>query len=432
MTSASNEIVKRRRRLFLDAACIERVHAVKAVTVSAKVLQHAMPSGTHVPARKVFESLDRAVDWVRSLPGPAKAVEVLEYPTLLLQCDHGFLLLNAPDLRDPGPFLNAVKTRVNASRKLADWRVGTEWPAVLHEAVAFRDCSLTQFSVCHKNGMEFYRRRAVILDNAGGGLAWKLERIDAQTARMINSAATITTACGSGGRQPDAIPPSAAQALASGGERSASSVLAVASGSGESPPKRNTSTSDAAHDKFMLEPVSPSSLILAAAPASHGIGTAKPRTEIESPLHWTDDDLVALRPRQTSASGRTETEQLALARLGQGLFRKRLQQIEKACRLTGLRVVEHLRASHIKPWRDSNDAERLDGNNGLLLSPHVDHLFDQGYLAFEGDGTVVFSKTLDAAVIRLWNLTSTTSAHPFNKTQQNYLAYHRKHIFKGR
>jgi hypothetical protein len=29
-------------------------------------------------------------------------------------------------------------------------------------------------------------------------------------------------------------------------------------------------------------------------------------------------------------------------------------------------------ASHIKPWRLSDNSERLDGNNSLLLSPHVD------------------------------------------------------------
>jgi hypothetical protein len=41
-----------------------------------------------------------------------------------------------------------------------------------------------------------------------------------------------------------------------------------------------------------------------------------------------------------------------------------------------------LRANHIKPWRDANATERLSGENGLLLSPHIDHLFDQGYVSF--------------------------------------------------
>ena len=42
----------------------------------------------------------------------------------------------------------------------------------------------------------------------------------------------------------------------------------------------------------------------------------------------------------------------------------------------------HLTASHIKPWRDAWDTKRLDGANGLLLSPHIDHLFDEGCIIF--------------------------------------------------
>lgn len=124
--------------------------------------------------------------------------------------------------------------------------------------------------------------------------------------------------------------------------------------------------------------------------AQDGTAPSQPHLPpIDSPRHWTEGDLVTLRPAARTTPGKTESEQLAMARLGQKLFCKRLQQIEKACRLTGLRVLQHLRANLIKPWRDSSDAKRLDGNNGLLLSPHVDHLFDQGYLTFEADGVVV-------------------------------------------
>jgi hypothetical protein len=67
----------------------------------------------------------------------------------------------------------------------------------------------------------------------------------------------------------------------------------------------------------------------------------------------------------------TEKSQSILARRGQGWFRGRLEKIESCCRLTGVRDRAHLRASHIKPWKDSTDRERLDGNNGLLLAPHI-------------------------------------------------------------
>ena len=73
----------------------------------------------------------------------------------------------------------------------------------------------------------------------------------------------------------------------------------------------------------------------------------------------------------------TERDALTKARLGQGLFRHRVAEREPACRVTGLKRQEFLVASHIKPWRDCDNSERLDGANGLLLSPHVDKLFDR-------------------------------------------------------
>ena len=65
--------------------------------------------------------------------------------------------------------------------------------------------------------------------------------------------------------------------------------------------------------------------------------------------------------------------------------------IEHACRITGVNREEHLRASHCKPWRDATNEERLDGENGLLLTPSIDHLFDRGFIAFEGNGQVIVS-----------------------------------------
>lgn len=74
----------------------------------------------------------------------------------------------------------------------------------------------------------------------------------------------------------------------------------------------------------------------------------------------------------------TEKEQVTKARKGQGKFRKNVIKKENKCRLTGVNKKDLLIASHIKPWKVSSNSERLDGNNGLLLSPHVDKLFDKG------------------------------------------------------
>src|SRR5208282_3757783 len=79
------------------------------------------------------------------------------------------------------------------------------------------------------------------------------------------------------------------------------------------------------------------------------------------------------------------------ARRGQGIFRQRVSNVERKCRITGVSNPEHLRASHCKPWRDSTNEERLDGENGLLLTPSIDHLFDRGFIGFEASGTLLVS-----------------------------------------
>ena len=60
--------------------------------------------------------------------------------------------------------------------------------------------------------------------------------------------------------------------------------------------------------------------------------------------------------------------------------------------------MEHLIASHVQPWRDSNNEERLDGENGLLLTPTVDHLFDKGFISFENTGQLIVSPVADPSL----------------------------------
>ncbi len=128
--------------------------------------------------------------------------------------------------------------------------------------------------------------------------------------------------------------------------------------------------------------------------------------------------------------GETEKAQLVNARRGQGVFRRNLRNYEKYCRLTGIDQVEHLRASHIKPWRVSSDFQKLDGNNGLLLSPHIDHLFDQGYISFRDSGGLLVSRLLAKQVLSTWRISEDQRCGPFRAEQLPYLAYHREHIFK--
>src|SRR5260370_37976799 len=87
----------------------------------------------------------------------------------------------------------------------------------------------------------------------------------------------------------------------------------------------------------------------------------------------------------------TDREAIVRARVGQGLFKQRVMQIETSCRITGVDNLTHLVASHCKPWRDSTNEERLDGENGLLLTPSIDHLFDRGFIRFDYSVALIIS-----------------------------------------
>jgi hypothetical protein len=128
--------------------------------------------------------------------------------------------------------------------------------------------------------------------------------------------------------------------------------------------------------------------------------------------------------------GPAQKQTLVNARRGQGLFRERVISLEGRCRVTGVDLVDHLRASHIKPWKDSTDQEKLDGNNGLLLCPNIDHLFDQGYISFTDVGDLLVSKQCPAALIKAWVIDPSMNVGPFRVAQRPYLAYHRTHVLK--
>ena len=129
--------------------------------------------------------------------------------------------------------------------------------------------------------------------------------------------------------------------------------------------------------------------------------------------------------------GATQKAQMVLARRGQGIFRANVRLNEKACRVTGVTDQRFLIASHIKPWRLCTDLEKLDGCNGLLLSPHIDRLFDKGYVSFDDDGTILKSAKMPDEVWMCWQLIGKNDVGTFNDAQKAYLAYHRASIFKA-
>ncbi|HVI57913.1 MAG TPA: HNH endonuclease [Luteimonas sp.] len=127
----------------------------------------------------------------------------------------------------------------------------------------------------------------------------------------------------------------------------------------------------------------------------------------------------------------TTRQAVVLARRGQGLFKQNVQRIETRCRVTGVEQIEHLRASHCKPWRDASNSERLDGENGLLLTPDVDHLFDRGFISFEDDGRVLVSPVAHRESLRRMGLEEALQRNVggFSDGQRAYLAFHRDSVF---
>jgi len=142
------------------------------------------------------------------------------------------------------------------------------------------------------------------------------------------------------------------------------------------------------------------------------------------------DDVAehALRARLGLDAGLRR--RLLMARRGLGVFRDNVERYEAICRLSGLPDRRHLRARHIKPWRECNDREKLDGANGLLLSPHFDQLFERGLISFADDGQLLIARHLNPAVLPAWGVVPPRNVGAFHPAQCEYLAWHRQKVFE--
>jgi len=127
-----------------------------------------------------------------------------------------------------------------------------------------------------------------------------------------------------------------------------------------------------------------------------------------------------------------DTDRVAIvqARRGQGLFRERVSLIETRCRITGVDNPTHLIASHCKPWRDATNEERLNGENGLLLTPSIDHLFDRGFIGFEDNGRLIVSPVAHRPSLKRMGIDVEESLNvgAFSSGQRDFLGFHREQV----
>ncbi|MGE3509821.1 MAG: HNH endonuclease [Vicinamibacterales bacterium] len=140
-------------------------------------------------------------------------------------------------------------------------------------------------------------------------------------------------------------------------------------------------------------------------------------------------DLRAVLKRDTDD---TTKEALVDARVGQGRFRMQvLAAWDYRCAVTGVSTLEAIRASHIRPWRDSSDEQRLDPHNGLPLLASLDALFDAGLVSFEQRGELLISSALPEAERELLGLNHSGLTNAPSSGTAKYLAYHRGKIFRS-
>jgi hypothetical protein len=136
------------------------------------------------------------------------------------------------------------------------------------------------------------------------------------------------------------------------------------------------------------------------------------------------DDIEAIR--KDSTINKTQKELLISARIGQHKYRKDLIELWKKCSVSKCKMTDILIASHIKPWNESSNEEKLDPYNGLLLLPNYDKLFDKHLISFDDDGRIIISPQIKKEEYKILGISADDKL--FNVFEENkpYLKIHRE------
>jgi len=157
-----------------------------------------------------------------------------------------------------------------------------------------------------------------------------------------------------------------------------------------------------------------------------------PLPELRGIVEWEERECEQIS--DDSKLPDTEKDALIKARRGQGKFRQNVGRIEHFCRVTRVDRPEHLIASHIKPWRESDNRERLFEGNGLLLTPTIDHLFDRGFISFENSGELLISPVAHGESMNKMGIITDRiiNVGDFATPQREFLEFHRTNVFLKR
>ena len=160
--------------------------------------------------------------------------------------------------------------------------------------------------------------------------------------------------------------------------------------------------------------------------------TETPLPELRGIDEWEERESAKIS--ENGQIPETEKQALIKARRGQGKFKQNVLRIEHFCRVTRVDRSEHLIASHIKPWRESDNRERLFEGNGLLLTPTIDHLFDRGFISFENSGELLISPVAHQESMNKMGIMTdrVVNVGGFAEPQREFLEFHRTNVFLKR
>lgn len=129
----------------------------------------------------------------------------------------------------------------------------------------------------------------------------------------------------------------------------------------------------------------------------------------------------------------TERKGLVTSRVGQGAYRKRIiHRWEYKCAVTGFDKLNVLIASHILPWAAADDNQRHDVNNGILLSPTYDALFDKHLITFENSGKIILSDSIETQAYKKIGITGNEKIQSLSQYNFEYLEKHRIRFHESR
>jgi hypothetical protein len=135
--------------------------------------------------------------------------------------------------------------------------------------------------------------------------------------------------------------------------------------------------------------------------------------------------VTSKRQRTYNPPNETERRGLVTSRVGQGYYRQQiLERWNGTCPVTNCSLIEILISSHIVGWSESDNTARIDVDNGILLAPNADALFDKHLISFTDDGEMLISNRMSLETLKSLGVNPSVII-PVFEGMKKYLKHHR-------